>query len=81
MKNIILNQKIEVTSKRSTREKLLTYLSIEAKKAKSKSFYIPYDRQGLADYLEVDRSGLSNEISKLIKENVIKSEKNYFEIL
>lgn len=81
MKNIILNQKIEVTSKRSTREKLLTYLSIEAKKAKSKSFYIPYDRQGLADYLEVDRSGLSNEISKLIKENIIKSEKNYFEIL
>lgn len=38
MKNIILNQKIKVTSKRSTREKLLTYLSIEAKKAKNKSF-------------------------------------------
>lgn len=38
MKNIILNQKIEVTSKRSTREKLLTHLSIEAKKAKNKSF-------------------------------------------
>ena len=75
MKNIIINQKIEVTSKRSTIEKLLTYLSIEAK---NKSFYIPYDRQGLADYLEVDRSGLSNEISKLIKENIIKSEKNYF---
>ena len=81
IKNIILNQKIEVTSKRTTREKLLAYLYIEAKKAKSKAFYISYDRQGLADYLEVDRSGLSNEISKLIKEKVIKSDKNYFELL
>jgi len=81
LKNVILNQKIEIISKRTTREKLLTYLYIESKKAKSKSFYIPYDRQGLADYLEVDRSGLSNEISKLIKEEIIKSEKNYFELL
>lgn len=81
IKNIILNQKIEVTSKRTTREKLLAYLYIEAKKAKSKAFYISYDRQCLADYLEIDRSGLSNEISKLIKEKVIKSDKNYFELL
>jgi len=80
-KNIILNQKSEITSKRSTREKLLTYLNQQSKKTKSKAFTIPYDRQALADFLEVDRSGLSTEIGKLIKEGVLKSTKNKFELL
>ncbi|MBQ8208136.1 MAG: Crp/Fnr family transcriptional regulator [Clostridia bacterium] len=80
-KNIMFHQKIEVTSKRSTREKLLTYLMIEAKKNDSRSFNIPYDRQELADYLEVDRSGLSAEISKMRDEGIIESQKNHFELL
>ena len=49
----------------------MTYLSIEAKKCSSNSFDIPFDRQELADYLEVDRSGLSTEIGKLKSEGVI----------
>ena len=80
-KNISFHQKIEITSRRSTREKLMAYLMLQAKKANSNSFYIPFDRQTLADYLVVDRSGLSAEISKLCKESVIKSHRNYFELL
>ncbi len=80
-KNILFHRKIEVTSKRTTREKLLTYLHICAKNAGSSTFVTPYDRQQLADYLAVDRSGLSVEISKLRKEKVITSEKNRFTLL
>ena len=80
-KNLVYDQKIQVTSKRTTREKLMTYLMNQAKLKGSNSFTIPYDRQELADYLEVDRSGLSAEISKLRKEGVLLSEKNQFTIL
>lgn len=80
-KNLVLHQKIEITSKRSTREKLMTYLLIEAKKAKSATFTIPYDRQELADYLGVERSGLSAEISKLRDENVLECKRSIFTLL
>ena len=79
--NLLFHQKIEVTSKRSTRDKLLTYLTMVAKKKNSSSFEIPFDRQELADYLEVERSGLSAEIGKMQKEGIIRSKKNYFELL
>ena len=81
IKNILFHQKIEITAKRSTREKLMAYLTLEAKKAESNSFDIPFDRQELADYLEVERSGLSAEISKLRKEGVLVSHRNHFELL
>ena len=58
----------------------MNYLLLEAKHAGSTTFEIPYDRQELADYLEVDRSGLSAEISKLRREGVLESEKNRFVI-
>ena len=80
-KNIAFHQKIEVTSKRSTREKLMAYLLIQAKETGRRSFDIPYDRQALADYLGVERSGLSAEISKMKREGILKSEKNRFELL
>ena len=80
-KTILFHQKIEIISKRSTREKLLTYLSFYSKKTGSASFDIPYDRQELADYLEVDRSGLSAEISKLRSEGLLNSYKKHFELL
>lgn len=80
-KNIALHQKLEITSKRTTREKLLTFLNLQAKKRGSRIFTVPYDRQELADYLEVDRSGLSCEIGKLKKEGIIDSEKNKFILL
>lgn len=79
-KTLLFHQKIEVTSKRTTREKLLTYLAIEAKRAKSPRFEIRFDRQELADYLEVDRSGLSVEIGKLKREGLLSCHKNRFEL-
>lgn len=80
-KTIDFHQKIEVTSKRTTRDKLLTYLMFKAKEAGKKSFDIPYNRQELADYLEVDRSGLSAEISKLRNEGILESNKKHFVLL
>ena len=80
-KNIRFHQKLEITAKRTTREKLMAYLMQQAKTARSSSFEIPFDRQELADYLEVDRSGLSAEISKLRREGILRSRKNHFELL
>lgn len=80
-KNLVFHQKIEITSKRTTRDKLMAYLLCQAKENNSNSFTIPYDRQELADYLEVERSGLSAQISKLRKEGVLESRKNYFKLL
>ncbi len=80
IKTTLFHQKIEIISKRTTREKLLTYLSFQSKKEGKQGFTIPFDRQELADYLEVDRSGLSAEISKMKKEGLIYNQKNYFEL-
>ncbi len=80
-KTLLFHQRIEITSKRTTREKLLAYLFMQAKKENSSVFTIPFDRQELADYLEVDRSGLSAEISKLRNEGLIKSHRSTFELL
>ena len=80
-KNLVFDQKIQITSQRTTREKLMAYLLNQAKLQGSNRFTIPYDRQSLADYLEVDRSGLSAEISKLRREGVLESEKNQFTLL
>lgn len=80
-KAILFQQKIEITSKRTTREKLMTYLLLYAKKANSNSFEIPFDRQELADYLEVDRSGLSAEIGKLRKEGILENHRKRFTLL
>lgn len=80
-KNILFNQKAEITSKRTTREKLMTFLTLQAKKYRKNDFEITFDRQELADYLEVDRSGLSAEISKLRNEGVIECKRNFFKLL
>lgn len=80
-KNLVLHQKIRVTSRRSTREKLMEYLMGQAKERKSPVFTIPYDRQELADYLEVERSGLSAEISKLRREGILDCRKSTFRLL
>ncbi|MBE6680466.1 MAG: Crp/Fnr family transcriptional regulator [Ruminococcaceae bacterium] len=80
-KNLAFHQKLEIVSKRTTREKLIAYLAIFAKQIGKRTFDIPFDRQELADYLAVDRSGLSAEISKLCREGVIECRKNRFTLL
>ena len=79
--NIELIQKIENVSQKTIRDKLLTYLSNEAQKNHSNNFNIKFNRQDLADYLNVDRSAMSFELSKLQKEGLLKYNKNNFELL
>lgn len=80
-KTLGFHRRIDITSKRTTRDKLMTYLMHCARSAGSDTFEIPFDRQGLADYLEVDRSGLSTEIGKLTKEGVLIAERKKFTLL
>ena len=77
-KAILFQQKIEIISKRSTREKILSYLSSESIRQGKLAFDIPYDRQQLADYLSVERSAMSAELSKLKKEGILDTQKNHF---
>lgn len=80
-KNRKLVQKIGHMSKRTTREKLISYLSEQAKKQNSGVFTIPFNRQQLADFLSVDRSAMSNELCKMRDEGLLEFEKNQFKLL
>ena len=80
-KNLVLSQKLEITSRRTTRDKLMAYLLAQAKAAGGDRFRIPFDRQGLADYLGVDRSALSAEIGKLRREGVLESNRSEFRLI
>lgn len=80
-KNRKLVHKLLHMSKRTTREKLISYLSEEAKKQRSSGFTIPFNRQQLADFLSVDRSAMSNELCKMRDEGLIEFEKNRFKLL
>lgn len=79
-KMLILNDKITHISKRSTREKLLSYLSSESIRRGSLSFDISFDRQQLADFLCVERAAMSVEISKLQKEGLLRTDRKHFEL-
>ena len=79
-KNRGLVQKLDYMSRRTTREKLLSYLSEEAKKQNSASITLPFNRQQLADYLSVDRSAMSNELCKMRDEGLLEFEKNRFRL-
>ena len=68
-------------SRRSTREKLLSYLSEQAARAGGTEFSIPFDRQGLADYLCVERSAMSAVLSRLREEGVLETHRNHFRLL
>lgn len=80
-KNRRLVQKLGHMSGRTTRMKLISYLSEEAKRQGSSAFTVPFNRQQLADYLCVDRSAMSNELCKMRDEGMIKFEKSRFELL
>ena len=77
-KNLQFNEKLTHMSKRTTRKKLLSYLSAEAIRQGSQSFSIPYDRQQLADYLCVERAAMCVELSRLQREGILKTNRNQF---
>lgn len=80
-KNLMLTRKIGHMARRSTREKLLSYLSEQALGQAGPAFDIPLNRQELADYLAVDRSALSATLGKLRREGVLRFQKNHFRLL
>lgn len=80
-KNLNLSRKIFHTSSKSIRGRLLSYLSFQSTRCGSRSFTIPFNRQQLADYLNVDRSSLSNELSKMQKDGLLRVNRNHFELL
>lgn len=80
-KNRDLMRKVEVVSKRTIREKLLAYLSIQAQTQVSRYFEIPLGRVELAEYLCVDRSALTRELAKMKEDGLIDYDKNCFRIL
>lgn len=77
-KNRDLMRKVEVVSKRTIREKLLAYLSIQAQIRESRYFEIPLGRVELAEYLCVDRSALTRELAKMKEDGLIDYDKNCF---
>ena len=77
-KNRDLMRKVEVVSKRTIREKLLAYLSIQAQAQNARYFEIPLGRVELAEYLCVDRSALTRELAKMKAEGIIDYHRNSF---
>lgn len=77
-KNIVLTHKIEHITQKTTREKLLSYLSEQALLQKSERVVVPFNRQELADYLSVERSALSGTLGNMQKEGIIEFYKNVF---
>ena len=80
-KNINLIRKLENVTQTTTREKLLSYLSEEAKSAGKSTFSIPFNREELADYLSVERSAMSAELSRMRADGLVLYSKNHFQLL
>ena len=77
-KNLSLSQRIFCTTPKTVRGRLLTYFSAQAAKAGGLEFEIPFNRQQMADYLNLDRSALSKELGKMRDEGLLDFEKNHF---
>lgn len=78
MKNLHINEKLTHMGQRTTRSKLMSYFSSEAQRLGKYEFDIPFSRQQLADYLTVERSGLSLELGKMRKDGILDFHKNHF---
>ena len=80
-KNLVLSGRIFNTSPRTIRERVLSYLSSVSLQKRSTEFDIPFDRQQLADYLNVERTALSKELGKMKKDGLISVRKNHFVLI
>ena len=75
-----MNEKLTHMAQRTTREKLLSYLSAQAQRSGSYEFDLPFSRQQLADHLAVERSGLSAELGKLRDEGVLEFRRSHIRL-
>ncbi len=80
-RTLSMNDRIQILSKLSIREKLITFFSQYMVKFGTNSFSVPFDRTAMAEYLGVDRSSLSRELSKMRKEGIIDFRKDKFTII
>lgn len=78
---VLLNRKMDILAHKSIRERVMRYLSDEMDRCASCEFCIPFNRNELADYLQVERSALSRELSRIRKEGYIDYERSNFRIL
>lgn len=79
-KNLLLNRKIQFMSQKNTREKLMAYLTDQAKQKGTREFTIPLNRQALADFLGVERSAMSAELSKLRDQGILETRGSWFRL-
>ena len=79
-KNMLLSQKLNCVSRKTTAEKLLAFLSDQARQQHATAFTIPYNRQALADYLGVERSALSAVIGALQRQGVLEAKGSFFRL-
>ena len=79
-KNRILARKADYLAQRTTRQRLLAYLSEQAQRSGSAEFTIPFNRQQLADFLSVERSAMSAELSRMQAEGLIETERSWFHL-
>ena len=80
-KGLELHERINCLLKPTVREKILTFLQRTARQKKSQSFHIQMDRNDMAEYLNVERSALSRELSKMKKDGLLNYRKDWFELL
>jgi len=80
-RNLNLARRILHTSAKTIRGRLLSYLSYQAKLNGGNEFDIPFDRQQLADYLSVDRSAMSSELSKMQRDGLLRVRRSHFVLL
>lgn len=80
-KNMTLSRRILCTTSKTVRGRLLTYLSAQAVNNGSNEFTVPFNRQQMADYLNLDRSALSKELSRMRDEGILVFHKNHFKLI
>ena len=80
-KNRHLVGRLGIATQRSTRDKLIAFLSEQARLQGCSAFDIPFNRQQMADYLSVDRSAMSGELCRMRDEGMLRFERNHFELL
>ena len=80
-KNLILSGRSFHTAPKTIRGRVMAYLNSVSLQKRSREFDIPFDRQQLADYLNLERSALSKELGKMQREGLISCRKNHFSIL
>ena len=78
--NMKKEYRLAILSRKGLRDRILTYLTMQAAKRHTDTFEIPFNREELASFLCVNRSALSHELSRMREEGILTFRKNQFTI-